>query len=328
MTLRLSLLTAIAGLALSPSMPLAQDAWPSRPIKLVVPFAPGGNTDTIARLAAEHLTKAIPATFVVENIVGAGGLTATNAVAKSAPDGYTLFVVASPQFGIVPALQQVAFDPVRDFTPIKNITLNPFVLIVHKSFPASDLKGLVTWAKSNPGGLTYASGGVGSVSHLSSALLFAKVGATVKHVPYRGNAPAQVDVLAGHVPMMFANLSEAIAQAKNPDQRMFAVSSTKRAPQIPNVPTVVEQGIEGFKTDAWNGLVGPAGISQAIVSRLEAALSTYLKQPATQARLDDMGLEADTGTAADFAARIKADIPAWAEIVRIAGAAQPKTEKK
>ncbi len=313
-------LAVSVSMAAIPVAALAQDAWPSKPIKLIVPFAPGGNTDTIARLTAERLSKAIPAVFVVENMAGAGGLTATNTVAKAAPDGYTLFLVASPQLAIVPALQTVSFDPIKDFTPIKNIAFNPFVLIVHKSFPAGNLKEMLDWARANTDKLTYASGGVGSVSHLSSALLFSKAKATVKHVPYRGNAPAQVDVLAGHVPMMFSNLSDALTQIKNADLRFFAVSSAKRSPQLPDVPTVQEQGVDGFDTGAWNGLVGPANLPAAIVSRLEKALTEFLKEPATQKRFAELGLEPDVGSSGDFAAQIKKDIPLWADIVKLAGA--------
>jgi tripartite-type tricarboxylate transporter receptor subunit TctC len=298
----------------------AQEAWPAKPIKIVVPFAAGGNTDTIARLTAEHLTKALSAQMVVENLTGAGGMIAANAVAKSAPDGYTLFVVASPQFAIVPAMQKVTYDPVKDFTPIKNISYNGFALMVHRSFPANSLKELLDWGKANPDKISYASGGVGSVSHLSSALLFSKVGLKPKHVVYRGGAPANVDVLAGHVPIVFSNMSDALPHVKNPAVRFFAVSTAKRAPQLPDVPTVAEQGIAGYETGAWNGLVGPAGLPSAIVTRLEAALITFLKDPTTQKRFDELGLEPDTGSTADFAARIKADIPVWADIVALAGA--------
>ena len=298
----------------------AQDGWPSKPVKLVVPFAAGGNTDTIARLTAEHLTRALSAQMVVENLTGAGGMIAANAVAKAAPDGYTLFVVASPQFAIVPAMQKVTYDPGTDFTPIKNISYNGFVLMVHKSFPANNLKELLDWGKANADKISYASGGLGSVSHLSSALLFSKVGLKPKHVVYRGGAPANVDVLAGHVPMTFSNMSDAIPHAKNPDVRFFAVSTAKRAPQLPSVPTVAEQGIPGYETGAWNGLVGPAGLPGAIVTRLEKALIAFLKDPATQKRFDELELEPDAGTTADFAARIKADIPVWADIVNLAGA--------
>jgi tripartite-type tricarboxylate transporter receptor subunit TctC len=323
MLARRHLLALAIGAAIAPTTAaLAQEAWPAKPIKLVVPFAAGGNTDTIARLTAEHLTKALPANIVVENQTGAGGMVAANAVAKSAPDGYTLFIVASPQFAIVPAMQKVTYDPIKDFTAIKNISDNGFALMVHKSFPAGNLKELLDWGKANPDKISYASGGVGSVSHLSAALLFSKVGLKPKHVVYRGGAPANVDVIAGHVPMAFSNMSDALPHTKNADVRFFAVSSLKRAPQMPNVPTVAEQGFPGFNTTAWNGLVGPAGLPAPIVARLEKAVSEFVRLPATQKRFEELGLEPDVGSTADFVARIKADIPAWAEIVNLAGAKQ------
>lgn len=302
---------------------LAQEAWPAKSIRLVVPFAAGGNTDTIARLVAERLSKALPASFAIENLTGAGGIVAANTVAKATPDGYTLFVVASPQFAIVPAMQSVTFDPLKDFTPIKNISDNGFVLMVHKSFPAGNLKELVDWSKANPDKVSYASGGVGSVSHLSSALFFGRIGVKPKHVVYRGGAPANVDVLAGHVPMTFSNMSDALPHTKNPDVRFFGVSSPTRAPQLPDVPTIAEQGFAGFDTGAWNGLVGPAGLPAAIVARLEKELIAFLKEPATQKRFNELALVPDVGSTADFAARIKADIPRWAEIVKLAGTKAP-----
>lgn len=301
----------------------AQDNWPSRTIKLIVPFAPGGNTDTIGRLAAEQLGKALSASVVVENITGGGGIVAANTVAKADPDGYTLFVAATPQLAIVPAVQKVTFDPVADFTPIKNISINPFVLITHSSVPSGSLKQVLDWVRASDGKTSYATGGLGSAGHLTSALLFAKAGVKATPVHYRGNAPAQVDVLSGQLPMMHANLSEAVAQQANASQRIIAVSSAKRAPQLPNVATVAEQGIPGFDTSTFNGLIGPAKMPPAVVARIEKVLTDYLKQPETQARFIALGLEADVGSSADFAARIKSDISAWAEIVKIAGLKQP-----
>lgn len=300
----------------------SQEAWPSRTIKLIVPFAPGGNTDTIARLTADRLTKSLPATIVVENMLGGSGIVAANATAKADPDGYTLFIVASPQFGIIPAMQKVAYNPLTDFTPIKNITFNPFVLMVHKSVPTKNLQEVIAWAKPQSGKFSYASGGLGSVGHLTAALFFSKAGIAATPVHYKGNAPAQIDVVAGQLPLIFSNLSDALTQAKNPDVRFIAVSSTKRVVQIPDVGTVAEQGIPGFDTGAWNGLVGPARMPPAIVARIEKELLTFLSEPATLAKFTELGLEPDTGTAADFAKRIAADIPAWADVVKIAGVKQ------
>ena len=319
------LLVCAAGLGLLPPAASAQDAWPSRNIKLIVPFAPGGNTDTIARLAADRLSKSLSATVVVENLLGGSGIVAANTTAKAEPDGYTLFIVASPQFGIIPAMQKVAYNPIADFTPIKNITFNPFVLMVHKSVPAKNVPEFIAWAKPKSGQFTYASGGLGSVGHLTSALFFAKAGIEAAPVHYKGNAPAQIDVVSGQLPMIFSNLSDALTQAKNPDIAYLAVSSIKRAVQLPDVGTVAEQGIPGFDTGAWNGLVGPAKMPPAIVARLEKALLDWLKEPATLAKFTDLGLEPDVGTASDFAQRIKSDIPVWADIVKIAGAA-PKPQ--
>lgn len=297
----------------------AQESWPTKSIRLIVPFAAGGNTDTIARLVAERLTTSLPATIVVENIPGGGGVVATQTVARATADGSTLMLAATPQLAIVPRLQQVSFDPIKDFQPIKNIAFNPFVLVVHKSVPAANLKELFDWGRSNPGKLTYASGGQGGVSHLSCALLFAKAGISATHVAYRGNAPAQADVVAGHIPMIFSNLSDALTQANNPDVRLLAVSSTRRSQLLPDVPTVSEQGMAGFDTVAWNGLVAPAGLPAAILARLEKEIADYVRLPATRARFADLGLEPDNGTSSDFAGRIRADITAWAEAIQLAG---------
>ena len=240
-------------------------------------------------------------------------------MARATADGSTLMLAATPQLAIVPRLQRVSFDPIKDFQPIKNIAFNPFVLVVHKSVPAANLKELLDWGRSNPGKLTYGSGGQGGVSHLSSALLFAKAGISATHVAYRGNAPAQADVVAGHIPMIFSNLSDALTQANNPDVRLLAVSSTRRSQLLPHVLTVSEQGMAGFDTVAWNGLVAPAGLPAAILARLEKEIADYVRLPATRARFADLGLEPDNGTSSDFAGRIRADITAWAEAIQLAG---------
>jgi tripartite-type tricarboxylate transporter receptor subunit TctC len=302
----------------------AQD-WPSRPVKILVPFAAGGNTDIIARIAAERLGHVFKgASFVVENQPGAGGLTAAAQVARAAPDGATLFMAASPQLVIAPAIQQVSFDPLKDFTPIKIVASNPFVLIVHKSVPAKDLAGLLAHAKASDGKFSYATGGSGSVSHLSVALLFSKSGVDAKPVFYRGNAPALTDVLAGHLPMIFANLSEALAQAKNEDIKFFAVSSAKRIAQLPDVPTAIESGFPGFELGTWNGLVGPAGLPQEIVAKIEGALAEYVANSEVQAKFRGMGLEADLSTSAGFGERIRRELPLWADIIKVAGVKPPQ----
>src|SRR3712207_308892 len=177
----------------------AEAAWPERPVRIVVPFAAGGNTDVIARMAGEHLSKAFGQQFVIENRPGAGGVPAAEAVARAEPDGYTLMIAATPQLVIAPALQKVSFDSTKDFTPIKNVGTNPFVIVVHQSVPAKNLQDLIAYGRTNKGKLSYASAGAGSISHLASAMLFNRAGVEATHVPYRGNAPALNDVIAGHV---------------------------------------------------------------------------------------------------------------------------------
>ena len=208
---------------------MAADSWPTRPVKILVPFAAGGNTDVIARLTADRLMNAIKdSSFLVENQPGGGGVTVTTQVARAAPDGNTLLMAASPQLVIAPAIQSVKFDPAKDFTPIKIITNNPVVLMAHKSLPAEDVPGLLVHVRAIGPKFSSASGSLGSLSHLASALLFNKAGLEATPVHYRGGAPAMNDVLAGHLPMMFANLSEVLAQSGNADIKLLAVSSARR----------------------------------------------------------------------------------------------------
>ena len=295
--------------------------WPARPVKILVPFAAGGNTDIIARLTADRLTQVFKdSSFLVENQPGGGGVTVTTQVARATPDGYTLLLAASPQLVIAPAMQKVAYDPAKDFTPIKIVTNNPVVLMAHKSLPSADLTALIAHVRTVGPKFSYASGSLGSLSHLASALLFNKAGVEATPVHYRGGAPAMNDVLAGHLPMMFANLSEVLAQSGNPDIKLLAVSSARRVSQLPDVATVAEQGIAGFEMETFNGLVGPAGMPPDMVKLLETALAEFVARPDVQARLRTLGLEADLGTAATFAERIKRELPVWASVVELAGA--------
>lgn len=306
---------------LAPSRVVAQDVWPSKPVRILVPFAVGGSTDAITRMAIEWLQTEIPgSTFVAENKAGAGGTIAATETSRSAPDGYTLLMLASAQGAIVPAVQTVSYDPVKNFTPIKLIATNPFMLVANAELPVKTTQELIAYAKSKNGNFSYGSAGQGSVAHLSSALFFKKAGVEVSHVAYRGNAPALVDVIAGHIGMMFSTLPEAIAQEKNERVRMLAVTSNKRSPFMPNVPTVEEAGLKDFDLYTWNGLVGPAGLPKDIVQKIETILIKKMKEPAGQERLKALGLDADYGSGADFGAVIKKDLPVWAQIVEIAGA--------
>ena len=295
--------------------------WPTHTVTVVVPFSAGGNTDVIARIAAEHLQKTFGQAFIVTNRTGANGAIAARMVARAEPDGYTLMIAAAPQLVVLPALQKLDFDPVKDFTPIKNIATNPFVLVVSRSVPAQTLPEIIAYARANGGKLSYASAGVGSISHLSGALFFKAIGADAAHIPYQGNGPALNDVIGGRVSMMFANLSEALAQSTNPNIRIVAVTSKTRVAQLPDTPTVAES-IENFETATWNGLVGPAGLPEEITKRIAASLADHLREPAVKTQFETLGVEPDVGSSADFAARIGRDLPLWTKAVDSAGLKQ------
>ncbi|WP_137177803.1 tripartite tricarboxylate transporter substrate binding protein [Roseomonas sp. AR75] len=316
---RRALLAAPAALALTP--PALAQAWPERPVRILVPFAPGGNTDALARLSADLLQGAMPgSSFVVENRTGAGGLLAAEQMVRAAPDGYTLMMVAVAVLAVAPVAmaQPPRFDPVADVTPIVNLGTNPFVLMTHRSVEATDLASLLDWMKARSGRFVYASGGVGSFQHLSMALLLQRLGVQAEHVPYRGGAPALADVLAGNAPMMFANLSEAVPHAQNPAVRLHGVSGLQRSPQLPGVPAIAEQ-LPGFETITWNGLMGPKGMPAPVVARISGVIAEALKQPEVRARMDRIGAD-PLGEGPDaFAARLKADVARWNEVVRVAG---------
>jgi tripartite-type tricarboxylate transporter receptor subunit TctC len=293
--------------------------WPQRPVTVVVPFAAGGNTDGIGRSIAQWLSDRLGQQFVVENRAGAGGAIAAEMVAKAPADGYTLFVAALPQIAIVPAISQTRYDPVKDFAPISVVGTNPFVLAVNKDVPVKSVPEFIDYVRKAPQPLSYASAGIGSLNHLSMALFLKLAGIDMIHVPYKGNAPAMSDVVAGHVPAIFTNLSDALPQAAAGSIRLIGVSGETRAPQIPDVPTVAEQGFPTFKTRTWNALMAPAKTDPAIISRVATEVATAAKDPGFAERLNHLGVDPLGNTPAEFAALIAADIPFWAEAVRIAG---------
>lgn len=312
-TRRAALLSAAASLA-APSW--AQSAWPQRPIRLLVPFPPGGNTDGIARVTAERLSQALGQTVVVENRAGGNGAIAADALVKAAPDGYTLMMAAMPVLAILPAISKTSFEPLRDFAPISIVGSNPFVMAVHKSVPASNVREFAEFIRKNPGKYNYASGGSGTVSHLSAALFAKRANLDMAHVSYKGGGPAVVDLLGGQVQMYFGNLSELAPHTAGGQIRIIGVSSLQRAKQLPEVPTVAESGFAGFKTLTWNGLVAPAGTPAAVVNRVAAAVKDMLSSPETVARLQQMGVDPIGDTPAQFADTLKADLATWSEAAR------------
>ena len=231
--------------AVIPARGFAQK-WPERPVKLLVPFAAGGNTDGIARLVGQHLSELLGQPFVVENRVGAGGIVATSSLARATPDGYTVMMAALPQLAILPALKETDYDPIADFAPISNIASNPFCLVANPQFAPKTLQEFVDYVKARPGKLAYASGGTGSLSHLAMVLLCERAGLDMLHVPYKGGAPAIADVIGNQVPVYFANLSEAVPHVGH-NLRAYAVSGLRRVAKLSEVPTVAEFWIRGLQ---------------------------------------------------------------------------------
>ncbi|NKC32908.1 Bug family tripartite tricarboxylate transporter substrate binding protein [Falsiroseomonas selenitidurans] len=318
-------LLASLPLLAAPTALRAQPAWPERPVRILVPFAPGGNTDALARLTADLLQAEIPgASFVVENRTGAGGLIAAEAMVRAPADGHTLMMVAVAVLAVAPVAmaQPPRFDPVADVTPIVNLGTNPFVLMAHSSVAATDLAGLIAWMRARNGAFPYASGGVGSFQHLSMALFLQRIGVQAEHVPYRGGAPALADLIAGNAPVMFANLSEAVPHAQNPAVRLFGVSGTTRAAALPEVPAIAE-ALPGFETITWNGLMGPKGLPPAIATRIHGIIAAALARPAVQARMAQIGADPLGEGPEPFAARLRADVARWGDVVRSAGIRVP-----
>ncbi|NBW77615.1 MAG: tripartite tricarboxylate transporter substrate binding protein [Betaproteobacteria bacterium] len=296
---------------------LAQD-WPVRPIKLIVPFAAGGNTDSIARLVSERLTSSLGQPVVVENKLGAGGGIAAEFVAKASPDGYTLLMAAMPIMAILPVINKTNYDPIRDFQPISNIGSNPFVMGVHKSIPANNVQEFVSFIKKNPGKFNFASGGSGSVSHLTPALFLKRADLDMTHIAYKGGAPAVADLLSGNVQMYFGNLSELQPHVSGGLIKIIGVSSDRRASQLPLVPTIAESGYPGFKTVTWNGLMAPANTPQGVVQKLSDAVKEMMSSEATRQRLLSLGVDPIGNTPKEFADTVKLDITIWSEAAKAA----------
>ena len=296
----------------------AQKAWPERPVRLVIGFGAGGSSDTVARTVAQQLAQAWGQPVVAENRPGATGTIAPDIVARAAPDGDTLLFTSalSTAAALYPSLP---FDWQRDVAPIVQTTAVPQLLYVHPSLPARSVKDLIAFARQRPGELAYASSGVGSVAHLSGASLALLGGLKLIHVPYKSNGLAALDVVAGHVPIMFDQLSTAGPNVRAGKVRALAVTSARRVAQLPEVPTMIELGFAGFETSVWHGLFGPGGLPKEQVARLNADANRVLKMPEVRERLGALGMEVVGGSAEAFAAEMRRDY-AWAsKTIRSAG---------
>jgi tripartite-type tricarboxylate transporter receptor subunit TctC len=324
---RRQFINAAAGMAVSATAvaatarPAAAQNWPTKPVKIIVPFAAGGNTDGIARVMGQRLGEVLGEQFVIENRAGANGAIAAEVVARSAPDGYTLFMAALPQIAVFPAMTKTSYDPVKDFAPVSDIGTNPFVLTVNPGFAAKTLTEFVSYVGARPNMVAFGSGGIGSLGHLTMALFLKRAGLEMTHVPYKGGGPAMADTVAGHVPAYFGNLSEVLPFAANGQIRPLAISSLKRSAQLPDVPTVSESGFPGYNVITWNGLMAPAGTPKDIIDRLAKACAAAVRDEVVIGRLRTLGVDPLGDGPEQFAATIAADIPLWAEAVKIAGVA-------
>ena len=296
-------------------------AYPTKPIRLVVPFAPGGTTDILGRAAAAELAKAGMQT-VVENRPGAGGNIGADLVAKAAPDGYTLLVGTVGTHGINQSLYgKLTYDPIKDFAPVTLLATVPNVLVVPASSPAKDVKDLVTLAKSKPGKLNYASSGNGTSIHLSAELFKTMTGTYITHIPYRGSSPALTDLIAGQADLMFDNLPSALPHIKSGRLRALAVTSDKPSPALTGVPTVAAAGgLNGYEATSWFGVLAPAGTPKEVIVKLQQTLSKALQSPEMRDKLLSQGAEASGNTPEEFAKMIESETAKWAKVVKASGA--------
>ena len=299
---------------------LAQD-YPSRTIKLIVPYPAGGTTDLLGRMVADQLKSGLGATVVVENKPGAGTVLGADQVAKSEADGYTLLMATSTTLAINKTLyKKLPYDPVKDFAPIALVAGVPFALIINPDLPARTLSEFIAYAKSKPG-LAYGSAGNGSPQHLAAEMLKTAAEIDIRHVPYRGSIPAMLDVIAGHIPFMVVDLQPALQQIKEGKVRVLGVTSPERVAAAPDIPTIAEGGLKGYELVAWQGVVAPAGTPRAVVDRLAGQINRLVADPATQERLTAISLTPLPPSTPDgLAAYVKAEVDRWAPIVKASGA--------
>ena len=312
---------AVAALALGmPAGGAVADEYPSKPIRFVAPYPPGSVTDLLARIIGQKLGESWKQPVIVENRGGGGSVIGTDIVAKAPPDGYTILMVA-PDLAINQSLRsRLPYDAEKSFAPVTLLVSSPTVLCVHPSLPVTNLRELIAYAKARPGQLSYASGGNGTVGHLGMELLKHMAGIDMVHVPYKGTAAVVTAVLTGEVKLAFAQMSTARPQSLSGKLRILAVASEARAQAMPDLPTVAEAGLPGFKADVWFGVVAPAGTPSAIVSRLNSEIGNIMRMPDVRAQLLPQGIEPMTDTPEEFAALIHAEIAKWGKLVKETGA--------
>lgn len=296
----------------------AQDGYPSRPIRLIVPFAAGGGTDTLSRIFGQVLSEQLGATVVIENVGGAGGSIGTGQAAKAAPDGYTI-ASATPSIAINPHIQKsVPYDTLRDFAPVVQITTSPVVLVVNKDVPVKSVRDLITLARTKPGSISYGSAGLGSFNFLAAELFKALAGVDLAHIPYRGTGPALIDLIAGRIQVQFENAPAVLGQIRNGELRAIAVGTARRSDILPELPVIADT-VPGYESSSWLGLLAPAATPRTIIDRLNAAINKGLDDATIRKRLSDLGVERVGGTPEAFGIYLKAKVEETDRIAKAAG---------
>ncbi len=316
MNLNIQRMTALfCALATLPA--IAAEAYPAKPIRIVVAYTPAGTTDILARAIGQKLTEAWGQSVIVDNRPGANGNIGTEYAAKATPDGYTLLMTTAAPHGVNPGLyRKLGFDAVKDFAGISLVATVPNVLVVNNNVPVKDVKELIAHLRANPGKINFGSPGYGSTGHMSTELFMSMTGTKMNHVPYKGDAGVLADVMAGQVSVSFSNMPAYTPQIKAGRIRALAVSTTKRSPAVPEIPTMAEAGVPGYVAVAWFGLLAPANTPREIINRLSAETARILKMPDVNSRLSDLGAEPVGSTAAEFDAHIKSEIVKWAKVIK------------
>lgn len=316
------LIKAVAGLALFASAYAYGQTYPTKTITMIVPFAAGGPTDTVARLVAQSMTTTLKQTVIVENVGGAGGTIGAARVAKSAPDGYTIFLHHIGQSTAPSLYRKLSYDAVNSFEPIGLVTDVPMTFIARHDFPAKDLKELLAYVKANKDKVSYANAGVGSASHLCGMLFMTAIDTELTTVPYKGTGPAMNDLLGGQVDFMCDQTTNTTSQIKGGKVKVYGVTTKTRVPSLPNVPTMNEAGLPGFEIAVWHGLYAPKGTPKPIIDTLSSALQAALRDPVVKQRFADLGTEPvaqNQATPAALGAHVKSEIAKWAPIIKKAG---------
>jgi tripartite-type tricarboxylate transporter receptor subunit TctC len=310
-----------AGLVLAAACSLAQaQAWPSRPVKLVAPFSPGGFTDVVARILAQKLTESLGQPVIIENKPGAGSTIGTDYVAKSKPDGYTFAIVSTTHVSSPWLYKSMPYDSLKDFTPVMKLVEGPYVLVANPKVSAKSVTELLALAKAQPGKLDYASSGNGSAQHLVGAMFANMGGVQLNHVPYKGSGQAMQDIVGGQVQLGFVGMPNALPYLPSGRLRALAVTTRKRSPDLPDVPTMDEAGIKGYDATIWLGLLAPAGLPRDILTRMNSEIIKALASPETRKLILSAGVEVSTSSPEEFAALMRTELDKWGKVVKDTGA--------